>query len=675
MNEDGIRKITHDSVRAITRRPRVGKALDKLNMMDADLKNAKIYGGFGYQADNMIPEIEKGRVTSPAAVIVTCSTFYGVVLLQCDFFEGGLTTSKPMFALDDNMGTYENTGTGTNSKVAFLLDGQSEATIIDNFPYINTFPTADIIRTGSPYGFAPGAPVPPWHVNIYPDDWPHVSVFPQPIDNVWLSYCGMDFFHGEPEGAYDLTNSETTLLKLYGDNRVIGGRRTFLEQEWWVGGFRPTATSYPLPVTGGMRMMRPVEFLYYPFSDGKRYYATIVQKQDGLFEYDRVNMEDILPVAGTVTHTGDFMPTTLRNIVLNDNNASARCHGFYCFTTEPGRKPIILNVIDITDTDNPRNPGGDDDDYLHNNPTERDWKLSVHWNDTETGETWTYTAAQFWSLLESKQTQVVLGANWQTADEYYTGQPASGWAAARLMLWQFFGRPNRAFSVPHDTHMFHAEDGNVYTWTRNYGTVQFTRLGLFDYPSFYVPAICTSTDGVRPTIRYSGNGRYVCLCEDLSEVKEVSEVYIGTPFVVDSWTQIAELPVEETGILSHVRVAYHNYDTESGVESLLLLGIIRRTEIIDEVEEIVYFLANFSYNSTRSDNDWKVTARLTGIDTIDPAYDGNPAYADGERVSWDISLFGDQRLSPKMMRYLSPPPGFSQMSCISPYSNYSTGLP
>ena len=436
-------------------------------------------------------------------------------------------------------------------------------------------------------------------------------------------------------------------------------------------------TSFPCP-SSSFLSVSPVVDSWYPSQNGVRFYGTINYTIDEVWAYLRIPLEAILVDPDNVpdSHTGDAMPAELRDIVLTDEETSICPHCFFSFSDEPDRFPVIFNTIDMTATLS-KYLGAADDDYLDSNPSERKWRLSAHWIDTETGESWSFTSEQFFGLLQSKARNLFIGGTPETTEN---------WESAVRVFRQFFGRPNRYFDVPHDTWTFNAGDRNLYTWTRYYGSIKIDRLGIYDFPDIHVPQVVIDNDGIRPTIRFSGVftdeednpvDRYICVCEKLERTvdtedlpqgqKEILGMYLGTPFSEGSWERFGEFLVEvenETWTLCHTRIAYHE-KADDFSEEIMALGIVRRLFIDEnEEEQISYYSAVLKYN-TEAGGSWAVTGRYT-VDTIDPVF--------GERWSADLCLFGDQVLTPKMKKYISPPWATSQSPC-GPYDGYYSGLP
>jgi hypothetical protein len=451
-----------------------------------------------------------------------------------------------------------------------------------------------------------------------------------------------------------------------------------------------------LPVSAGLLGVVPVEgFAIPPSGTNDKRFATLIEYKNGIYNFNQLLLSTILPDINDPpdSHTGDLMPSELREILLLEDDISGRMSTFHVFSMQADRKPVIFVSIDLTNTQQRPIPDGPDVDWLNDpvNAGDRDWRISCHFIDTETGETWSYTAAQFWDLLRDRAVHLPIEEDWQTApsDE----DIESGWFVALLVFNQFFGRPNHKFIVPHDTWTFHADDGDIYAWTRYYGEVRIEKSGIVGLPggTIKVPVPVQEADGIRPTIMYSGRfsdediPRYICICEKLERSttnedlpqgqKEVIGLYVGDPFAPgDAWHEFGQFQLEiedETWVLCQARIVFHDFvpgDTpEEEYDSVMMIGIIRRLFVDQETseEKLEYFSAILEYN-TNGGGKWVVAGKYGGINTIDPVY--------GERWSADLCLFGDDKLSPRMKEYISQPFAASQMP-FAPYETYYSGLP
>lgn len=679
---DSLLNIRAGSERASRRRKRGEAAVDLISTMGLP-KKLKLEDGFTIQANNIIPDLKSAWIGAPAGLITVFGAYSGMKVYESDYFAGAVYSSGSMSTFDYVLKEYTDTGLGLGDGLLLLLQGQPEETILYNYPYSN-MNTAWFLRNGSWYMTEPIGGIIPASYQ-YPDSWPTAGVFPCVEESAWLSLAGTDLIYDMTVNA--CVHHETVKIGHLSSNSQLGGRTMLTEQKVYT--LRPPASAYRFPVSTGYREIRPVKYMDYPIQDGLRFFGTIVEYIDGIIFYDRINLETILhdPEDIPETHTGPVMPEPLREIMLHDEDCTCRPDNFYAFSNIPDKKPVVFAIIDLTSTVNLQHMTGADKAYFDANAKERKWRLSCHWLDMETGETWSFTGDQFWDLLDERVRNLTVGEDWETApSSFYVD---AGWRAAITVLDQWFGRPNHNFMVPHDTWNFHAEDGNIYAWSRYYGNIKITKAGIdgLDADGIRVPQIVTDTAGVRPTIFYSGlfdngvsepYGGYICVCEKLDRAtasedlpqgnKEVLEIYTGSPFIEDGWSEIAPFVKEVEGeawSLVHVRVVFHKLLTD-GSESLMLLGVARKMHLDNEENEVIQYYSGFLERNSITGGKWQLSGKYGQLDTIDPLY--------GDRMSVDMCLFGDNVLSPQMMKYPSPPHVMSQMP-FGPYDDYYSGLP
>jgi len=655
------------------------------------LKKTRLEDGFLVQGTNIIPELKTAFISAPAGLITVFGTKKGTIFCESDNYAGAVYYNGITYGADYLLKQFLADGTGQDTNVTILLQGQREADILNAAPYYNTV-EYQFNGTLSYYELDPGK-ILNQDSYTYHDSWHTPSVFPVgQAEQAFVGLAGRYLLYQE----FSSFSSELE-IRLSGhlsNGEQISGRTSFFDQ--YFHSVSPTRSVWPQPVSSGYMAISPVEFLFYPLDSGNKYYATAIKQIDGVLSYDRVYLDSILhdPLSIPTSHTGPVMPTELRDIILGDPQIVCRPGFFYCFSPALDAGPLLFNVIDITGTDNSFISIGADRNYFKDNPSQRKWRLSCHFHDTETGETWSFHAEQFWPLLRERVINLEIIESLEDAPS--TQFNIDGWSAANNVLRQFFGRPNNSFSVPHDTWMFHAEFGSLYTWTRYYGNIEIRRDGIFglDPADIIVPAIIST--GIRPTIRYSGDrknpddpfgfpvaGRYTCVCEKLERLhpdenlpqgqKEILGIYVGTPFSPAAWEPIPVFEIDrdgETWSLCHVRVAYHevagSYSDTLFEEKILLLGIARRMFIdVKTLEEVINYYSVYMHYSYANGGKWSIAGRYN-VDTGDSVY--------GERWSADMCLFGDSVLTPKMMKYMSPPQGASQFPC-GPYDGYERGLP
>jgi hypothetical protein len=681
--------IRASSERASRRKKRGEAAVDLITDLGL-IKKTRTENGFLVQGNNLIPELKTAYIEAPAGLITVFGTFYGTQVYESDFFAGAVYSSQFLSTYDSVLKKYAETGLGLDAWYLILLQGQPESQVLEASPYSNMNP-ARFTRNASwfntdPIGHLSGSSY------QYPDSWQTAGVFPTQYESVWLSLAGTDMLYEETINA--CVHHEVARIGHLSGNSSLGGKTMFSQQQ--VGIWRPTATGFPLPVSGGYREVQPVRFTDYPFQETIRYFGTFVEYNEGILSYERLNLSTILPDPDNIppTHTGAVMPAGLRTIMLDNVNCSCRPSGAFLAFSAVDIKPFVFTIIDLTSTEqkkhavNPPSANSPDQDFFDSNVEERKWRISCHWLNMETGETWSFTADQFWDLLRQRVRVLSIDEDWRVAAS--SNAVDAGWHAALAVLWQWFGRPTHNFQVPHDTWTFHAENNDIYAWSRYYGNIKIDRTGIYGLAAgdIIVPQVVIDNDGIRPTIRYSGflgeegeeQHRYLCVCEKMERAtpgedlpqgqKEVKGIYYGTPFLVDGWAQMTPFLIEEeekTWSLVHVRIVFHRIEgDESDIDHIMLLGMARERYLDDELNEIInYYSCYIDYNS-ESGGKWVIAAKYPGVDAIDPVF--------GERFSVEMSLFGDNVLSPEMMKYLSPPAAMSQIP-MGPYNGYYSGLP
>ena len=233
---------------------------------------------------------------------------------------------------------------------------------------------------------------------------------------------------------------------------------------------------------------------------------------------------------------------------------------------------------------------------------------------------------------------------------------AGSWFKAKQMFEQLVGAyPNCNFTVPYDSIMFLGHDENLYTWTREYGSVRFTTTGL-SIASIVVPEEVETETGVRPEITYAGTfetgNLYLCICNKVKE--EVKAIYYGSPFV--SWNILPG--VAEGLTLVHARPVIVT-PTE-----ILLIGVIKETILVEGVPTDYYCFASLQWSldseGLASTDLWIKMGRLP--------------FAVGNADNLQVGLYGDDSRATALATYLTPPPILPQMP-VGPYSKYAIGMP
>ncbi len=183
-----------------------------------------------------------------------------------------------------------------------------------------------------------------------------------------------------------------------------------------------------------------------------------------------------------------------------------------------------------------------------------------------------------------------------------------------------------------DNHWFFAHDDAFYYWTRQMADVMW---GFHkDWVSFqYValPSVC-ATDGVRPTVVYSGAGEvYTCVC-DLIAASGFSCVglAVGSPFV--GWR---EMPLP-TGELLFAKPAYATADRAT------FFGIVKTT--VNLVTTVTVQI--LQYDMVKEKGTWRVVGAV-------PVEDSNVSM-------WDLAVYGDAPVASSMRAMLFNNVAFEQ---------------
>jgi hypothetical protein len=316
------------------------------------------------------------------------------------------------------------------------------------------------------------------------------------------------------------------------------------------------------------------------------------------------------------------IPVTLRNILINTvNDGSCEPMGSYAF------EGTFLHAVNATTfVFSSAETGSDAYDYYQDHPEENKWRL--FYSMTVGTSVYNINSDQFIDLLDSLSALTIIG-NWRNA--------------MRMLSQLTNAFPNNDFTVPYDSRMFHAHDGNIYTWTRSYGAVKFTTTGLFA-ATVIVPDQVTNEEGVRPDITYIGTFEEVplYLCVSNKVKVGVRAVHYGSPFT--GWS---ELPGSTDELIS-VRPIM----VKPG--QIFLLGVVKYT--VEEVSK--YSLASLSW-APGSVEQWRRMGELP--------------FTVGDNDNFSIGLFGDDQMVKEFGDLPTPP--IVPQSPVGPYDKYAIGMP
>lgn len=262
---------------------------------------------------------------------------------------------------------------------------------------------------------------------------------------------------------------------------------------------------------------------------------------------------------------------------------------------------------------------------LNENPPVNDkWRLFFSFYTIGAGTVTTFSANNFLSVLHNLKPSygIINGGN-------------VDWGKAYAMLQQLIGFPVHQNNVLPDTMTF-AHGGDVYTWTRPYGSVKFSRTTGLTTTSLAVPSVVANTAGARPTLTYLGDGVYFCAADKPCKQTATSGtedkigvlgIYKGSPFA--GWTELA-MP-ESPWKLVQVRPVR----VEAG-GGILCLGVVHREEAEPPVPESWNF-------AMLAGGAWKIMGTL------------NITIADPLQAAFDTCVFGDDPLVVDQMRTVPQP--------------------
>ncbi len=562
------------------------------------LSKALVYDGFTFTVRNLDPDLKEGRVTAPMGLIVACSLEDSMTLLVADNWTGSITAKQDLKILKEFSDAVFGFADGVKKD-----ESAYETILFDSLPREQYFKTTDAIITADSYLQEMPTPVP-------------VLLPYKQAEGFWCG-AGANFV-----ADYTLDIFEY-LLHFYESDGSILTSRTFTKLE-------NTGTDYPgrvfmsLPATNfavvySYETSVPYEIVNITDVGYARFAAVYIRfTATGTMERDFFTLTDIF--------TG--IPAELLAIISDTTTWSAATPlGSYAFSLAKDTYPTLLHACDLSGYIVNFQSGSIlklwfDDNY----PDSNNWGL--FYVIIENGINYTVNIGQFASILENIYPGV-------TTDN----PPDINWKKALMAFWQLFPRPTPSPEVPHDSVMFHAEDGNIYVYTRKYGEFQISKTGITT-TSFVVPSEVATT-GTRPSITYAGNGTYLCVCENLVPPTKVYAVYYGSPFV--GWTA---LPSVKVGFhLEYIRPV--KVFDDGTILKIVLLGIMKDETTSD------HYVAHLNYTGTES---WNQLTKIPVTDAV--------------RMNWDVCLFGNGDYVTELANYLDPPNIYYRMPVCSTYADY-----
>ena len=538
-----------------------------------------MHDGFTCTVKRINDTLSTATIAAPMGLVVICSLEDSMALMIAENWTGSITAKQNLQILQE----YSAPAFGFADGVK--RDMSAYQTIL-----------FDSIWDGAYYKTVAGYIVADSYVEESPTPCPALLPYKQ----------AEGFFCGAGSGltaAYDLDIFEY-LLHFYESDGGTLTDRTFTKIENREGTYYPWRVFMSLPATN-FAVVYSQNADEYEIADSSRIAGAYLSLDStGTMTRDFFKLTDIF----------SGIPAGLLAVISSTTTySSANPVGAYAFTLAKDNYPVLLHACDLTGS---FGTGGDaTSTWFIDNPGNDEWHLFYVIKDS--GVNSLVSSAQFMAILE-------------------TINPGSStdWEKALLAFEQLFPRPSPNARVPHDSAMFHAEDGNIYVYTRKYGMFQISKTGITT-TSFIVPSEVATT-GTRPSITYAGDGKYLCVCENLVPPRHVYAIYYGSPFV--SWTA---LPTAEVGFhLEYIRPVKVSVN-------IVLLGIMKDETTSD------HYVVHLNYTGTEV---WNKLTKLPVTDAV--------------RMNWDVCLFGKGAYVKDLSEYLDPPNIYYRMPVCSTYADY-----
>ena len=599
--------ITFDGDRSKKRKWFANKQLTIIKDIDVPAKAVK-WDGFTFKVWQH-GDIDGGRITAPMGAVVACSTPERIKIAVADYWDGGFNGSQDLWVIFKDL--------GISGEFTTFFNGPIDSELALGYTTMLAIPAVGT----SAFGLIDGDTGGPDTVMV--DNYP----------------CGPIIFPLTGE-RFGVVLSATMKYDLDG-NGVF---------DWIRHVFEKNISFYIANGSQPSRMLccaRQIEYenLYDPLRIYQKVGADRYISCHSTWIYDfigsvktvghEINVETTS--ASNITFESILntdMPAALRSILINSpNDGSCEPLGSYATGT------TFFHAVNAS-TYVWSGPPEDCEakDYYDEHPEDNEWRL--FYSMIVNGVVYLVNFDQFMGLLDTLSLHGTAG----------------DWYKSKRMLEQLAGAwPNANWTVPHDSVMFQAHDGNLYTWTRAYGSVRFTTTGL-SIVTLNVPDEVENEDGVRPEITYAGVfdaiHLYLCICNKVKD--QVKAVYYGSPF--STWTKLPG--VAEGLTLVHVR------PVSVTPTDILLIGIVKETVDVDGVPTDYYCFASLHWfidgEGIASTDLWRKMGRLP--------------FVVGDADNLQVGLYGDDSRANALATYLSPPPILPQMP-VGPYDKYSIGMP
>jgi len=636
--------ITFDGNRSLNRKWFAKKQIQVIKDLDVPSKSVK-WEGFTFTAWQQ-GDLDGGRVTAPMGAVVMCSSSAGIKIAASDFWAGACTSYGDFYRLKplDTENFHYAIMSGLVSEAqwatepfvpalnsALYLVGTEDISV-QNYPCCPSV---------NPYLMAEGVQV---IVSDVVDDGARLVFFCSDVLRYNSNNNGLSrisFYRT----FYDTLSPSRFYPRFVCQNRPNGNTTTFLghmDGNYWVelDGDAPGGVALVAATTTETKVVEEVV-------DGK------ITRKLTFIESD-IYVRDLYPPG--------CMPDFVRNTMITEL-FSEFILGCYSFTSSLGELVFIRCSLFGSSTLNSYISDGNPNNFYMDNLENQQWifMLSITVGD----QVYVYNWHQFKELLESRATQTFLTSvsplhsdtsSWDS----YTSDPIEAVHVhvdnVASMIQYFFPYPNATgqfgsggvnyfAAVPHDSVMFHSEDDEVFTWTRDAGSIKINRYGMFS-ADIQVPPEVTNNPGARPDISHAGNGVYFCACNKVKD--SILATYYGTPFAGGLWNRLVD-PLE--GTLVHVRPVVVSED------QIFLIGVVKTTNK-DGLE--VYRFASFRQKGFSAEGTWALFMQVP--------------FEVGESDNFAVGLYGNDSMVQALLEYPSPPPAMPQ-TLVGPYENYAEWRP
>jgi len=600
--------ITFDGDRSKKRKWFANKQLAVIKDIDVPAKAVK-WDGFTFRIWQQ-DDLDGGRITAPMGAVVACSTREGIRIAVADYWAGGFNAAQDLWVIFKDL--------GVSGEFTTFFNGSIDPDLTSGYTTMKAVP----VEGQSWFGLINGDTV--GGESVLVDDYPcSPLLIPKPGELFDVVVSDSMEYDLDGNGVADWFRQvfEKNTSFYIANGRQTSRMHCVSKQIEYADNYNPWRVYQK---TGADRHTSFHSAWKYDFIDGVKAVGYNLDVETSAL--DNIQFSELL---------NDDMPAALRIILSNSVNDGS-CEPLGSYATDN----IFFHAVNSSC-------------YVFSGSGEEACEAAVYYAAHPESEKWrlfySFSRNGFLHLVNSDQFLGLL-------DTLSLHGTAGSWFKAKQMFEQITGAyPNCNFTVPYDSIMFHAHDGNLYTWTRAYGAVRFTTTGI-SIAALNVPTEVENEDGVRPEITYAGvfetGNLYLCVCNKVKE--QIKAVYYGSPFV--AWTK---LPGVADGLtLVHAR------PVSVTPTNILLIGVIKETVLVEDVPTDYYCFASLQWSvdeeGIASTNLWNKMGRLP--------------FVVGDADNLQVGLYGDDGRAAALANYLSPPPILPQMP-VGPYEKYAIGMP